>query len=110
MLGNRKKGVPYLILFIVSLVIAVFSYYTVWLGDDLYYGYNCSDLYENHRIGNLKDVIISQNAHYFETNGRYFAHCLIQLFCGILGHWPFAVMSICCIYLFIMRNNRYRHI
>lgn len=89
----RYRIAPYLIFTIISLVIALFSYYTVWLCDDLHYGYNCSELHKNQPIKNLSDIIVSQNAHYFNTNGRYFAHCLIQLFCGILGRWPFALMN-----------------
>ena len=81
------------ILGFIAIVIGIFSYNTVWLGDDLNYAYSFSDERHDYRVESAEDIIESLNAHYFKVNGRYAAHCLIQLFCGPLGHIPFAVAN-----------------
>lgn len=36
-------------------------------------------------IRTLKDIFESQCDHYMQFNGRFLVHCVVQLFCGILG-------------------------
>lgn len=37
------------------------------------------------RIQSLKDIFVSQCDHYMLRNGRFLVHCVVQLFCGIVG-------------------------
>lgn len=50
--------------------------------DDYMYAYKFGT-YEP--IRTMKDIIESQYDHYFLYNGRFLVHCVVQLFCGILG-------------------------
>lgn len=74
-------------------MIAFVSYNTIWLGDDINYAYSFTFERNRYEIESLSDIIASQNEHYQMVNGRYLAHCLVQLFCGILGHGPFAIAN-----------------
>lgn len=66
---------------VVAVFIVLLSYAVVWSDDDITYQYNFVD-FDRH-ISSLSDVIESQNCHYIYQNGRYFAHVLVQSFCGI---------------------------
>lgn len=58
--------------------------------DDFFYSY-IYGTYE--QIDSLKDILNSQYEHYFHHNGRFIVHCIIQLFCGILGDSIFAICN-----------------
>lgn len=77
----------------VSVIIGIFSFYTPWLGDDVNYAYNFIEETCSLPIRSLHDVFVSQNAHWLLCNGRYVAHFLVQCFCGMWGHGPFAVAN-----------------
>lgn len=88
--------------FILIIVIGAIFYASdsiIWLGDDYYYqfiyekGIGPSGNEEAERINTLSDVFNSQINHYFIMNGRFVAHVLVQLLCGILGHTWFAVLN-----------------
>ena len=66
-----------------------------WLADDIYYQYIASDcdVYCTEPIRSISDIFISQCKHYVYVNGRFVAHCIVQLFCGILGKPVFAICS-----------------
>lgn len=89
-----------LLLTIVAVMITYLSYLTVWIGDDIKYQYNFANL--DQRVDNISDVIESQNLHYFGINGRYFAHVLVQSFCGFLGQSAFAIANGVMYVLFFM--------
>ncbi len=90
---NRKVG-KYLslsLMAVVAVFIVLVSYAVVWSDDDITYQYNFVD-FDRH-ISSLSDVIESQNVHYIYQNGRYFAHVLVQSFCGIWGQPAFALAN-----------------
>lgn len=91
------------IFFIVFIAVSVFSYLTVWLGDDLayqftfmnpgYYGTACTYIDTTRRVATIPDVVSSQAAHYFSVNGRLTVHFLIQCFAGIWGQCAFSLCN-----------------
>lgn len=87
---KREGKYKMILLLIVAVVIAVFSYMAVWLGDDINYAYSWVD---QSLVSSIRDSIASQNVHYFVSNGRYVAHVIVQCFCGFLGHGWFAVAN-----------------
>ena len=94
------------LLLLVAVVIAIFSYNTIWLGDDITFAYNISIQDQSAVIESFSDLIVSQNAHYFSGNGRYIAHVIVQAFCGLWGHLPFAIangLAYICFFLMLFR-------
>lgn len=88
---SKRISVPALTVWIAIMAfIGVLSAITAWGLDDIYYAFHCST---RAHIETFGDIISSQNYHYLHSNGRYVAHVLVQLFCGILGHVPFAVVN-----------------
>lgn len=73
---------------------AVFlSLTTTWTNDALAYKFFSPVFDESTAtsIHSLKDVFLSQADHYITTNGRFAVHILVQIFCALLGHIPFAI-------------------
>ena len=60
----------------------------------------------NRPITSVKDVIISQYAHYFYVNGRSIVHTIVQLFAGILGKSAFNICNATVFALFIYMLTR----
>lgn len=91
---------------VVAIVVFVFSNECIWAGDDISYHYICSydGPFDPDRaeIESLTDVFESQVVHYFTVNGRFVAHCLVQLYCGILGKTVFAVSNAIVYVVFVM--------
>lgn len=81
------------ILSIVAIIIFIFSANCVWLVDDIHYQFNMSADSHLQRINSVWDIFASQWEHYFSVNGRYVAHWLVQLFCGLLGQKVFAICN-----------------
>ena len=90
---NKDNYLSWLLLLMVAVVVGVFCYINVWLGDDINYAFSCVTERRDELIHSISDIFISQNAHYFTTNGRYVPHVFVQLFCGILGHGAFAIAN-----------------
>lgn len=87
---NSTKTLPYLLLAAVTILMVYLCTYCPWLGDEIRYMFSFAT---GDRLHDFKDVIISQNEHYFNINGRYVAHVLVQLFCGLSNHVVFAVCN-----------------
>lgn len=81
------------ILSIVAIIIYIFSANCVWLVDDIHYQFNMAAASNLQRINSIGDIFASQWVHYFSVNGRYIAHWLVQLFCGLLGQKTFAICN-----------------
>ena len=81
------------VLAIVAIIIYVFSANDTWLGDDIFYKFNWAAKSNLEEINSISDIIASQWVHYFTYNGRYVAHWIVQLFCGILGQNTFAICN-----------------
>lgn len=82
----------WLLLIAVAIAMFFFAYYNVWMGDDILYMLNFADGFSTY-VTSVSDIIESQNTHYIIWNGRYVAHFLVQLFCGIFGQTVFAVAN-----------------
>lgn len=80
------------ILAIVAIVIFIYTNSIAWLVDDINYQFNMAGT-ALQRIQSVWDIFESQWLHYFFVNGRYVAHWLVQLYCGILGQTAFAVCN-----------------
>lgn len=104
----RRKSIIALILLCFGLIIFLFSYNVFWLGDDIFYMYIirpfCDDTFAttHEPIQTFKDVIQSQNSHYFIFNGRYIVHMLVQLYCGLWGQTAFAVANALAWIIFVL--------
>lgn len=81
------------VLAIVAIVIYIFSATCPWTGDDINYRFNWAAKPNLEEINSIRDIFISQWVHYFMTNGRFIAHCFVQLFCGLLGQQAFAISN-----------------
>ncbi len=103
---NKTLSISFLIL--TAIIIGLFSYYNIWLGDDVSYAYHCGD--KNKHISSLYEIIQSQNVHYFTTNGRYLAHILVQGFCGLWGILPFSIINSLMYILFFLAIFRLSNI
>lgn len=106
MSDSLKKIISVAIFIVVATVVFIFSYECIWAGDDIAYQYviNNESYYnpDTEEINTIGDVIRSQNVHYTMVNGRYVAHCLVQLYCGILGKALFAVSNALIYIVFIV--------
>ena len=100
---NKLRTIPYLLLLVVIMLLIYLCIYFPWLGDDTCYMFNFAtgDL-----IKNFRDIIISQNEHYFCMNGRYVAHLLVQVFCGLSNHIVFAICNGLVFVMFVMITLR----
>lgn len=97
---TRDCFVSFITLLILFLYVFYFSANTLWLEDDANYMFkfvindpptitNTSDEY----ISSLSDVIESQYAHYFVSNGRILAHLIVQLINPFLSRYVFAILN-----------------
>lgn len=94
---NSRYGYIYTIPFIAMGIIGfLFSYFAEWYADPIAYKYfqppGLDDLPERY-VNGLKDIWYSQCNHYNVTNGRFFIHFIVQIFCGLLGKFWFAVCN-----------------
>lgn len=96
-LTHIKRPLTYSIAILTILAIAIwwFSSSVVWLGDDIDYQFQMKGaIWQSWGwIHNWNQFWDSQFVHYTHVNGRFVAHTLVQLFCGILGQQIFAVCN-----------------
>ena len=74
-----SRAIFFIIIGVAFYLLDRFSFFAV---DDYMYAYKYSSF---DRIDNLRDIIMSQCEHYMNHNGRFVVHCVVQIFCGILG-------------------------
>lgn len=77
----------------VAILMALASWFTPWLGDDIHYGFSRTPGKQHIWISSIAQIIESQNSHWFLSNGRYVAHFLVQLFIGIFGQTVFSMVN-----------------
>ena len=86
----KKGSYSLVLLLMLAALVSYLSYVSPWVGDDIEYAY-ISSIKDtngtNFPIHTLQDIFVSQYNHYQSTNGRTVAHCFVQYFCGIGGHW-----------------------
>lgn len=106
---KQKRLLSLFILLVLFLYVFYFSANTLWLEDDANYMFkfvindtptitNTSDEY----ISSLSDVIESQYAHYFVSNGRIVAHTIVQLINPFLSRSVFALFNGLANVLFVL--------
>ncbi len=98
-LMKTKDVVNYILLGVVGMLIFCLSDYIEWYGDSLCYRFHFGT---GEPIKSFQDVISSQYAHYFEMNGRIWAHVLCQGFSALWGKTAFAVCNALVYILFVM--------
>lgn len=105
---TKDKRVMYSLFIIVTyaVFIGLVSYFTGWTADDALYAFSFASPGWSTPIASLSDIVESQNAHYYLINGRYSTHFLVQFFCGMAGHLPFAVCNSLFYVLFILMLAR----
>lgn len=67
---------------IIGIAFYLLDRFSLFYLDDYMYAYKFGT-YEP--IKTLKDILESQCDHYMQHNGRFLVHCIVQMFCGILG-------------------------
>lgn len=67
---------------IIGVAFYLLDRFSLFIIDDYDYAFKFGT-YE--RIQSLKDIFVSQCDHYMMRNGRFLVHCVVQLFCGIIG-------------------------
>ncbi len=77
--------------------------YGLFISDDYMYAYIFGT---ETRISSLSDIFTSQCRHYMQFNGRFIVHCIVQLFCGILGMEWFHVFQTIMFVLFVALTTR----
>ena len=98
----KPKYISAAILLIVAIVIGIFSYNTVWLGDDINYAFDFREDHRNEIVSSFSQIIQSLNYHYLTVNGRYVAHVAVQYFCGIWGHLAFVIANAAAYVVFLL--------
>lgn len=88
-----------LFLLLFGTVVFLISLFTLWRMDAVSYQYKCTldtnpDFLQE-PIRNIADIWQSQTYHYQIINGRFVVHCIVELFCGILGQGWFAFFNAC---------------
>lgn len=78
------------LLLILGILFYVINMLTPLFSDDWHYGFMWGT---STHIQSVSDVLISQYAHYFENNGRFVPHFLMQYFDGILGKSAFNIAN-----------------
>lgn len=88
---------------VVGVAFYMLDRFNLFIVDDYHYTYN---FVTGNPIGTLKDIIESQCDHYIHHNGRFLVHCVVQLFCGILGVEWFRIFNTIMFVLFCAMTTR----
>lgn len=102
---SRSARISLTIIIAVAAYYGLLSYITPWTNDEMAYMMNfASDTAGNSldRIDSIGEILESQISHYENNNGRFVTHFFVQLFCGLLGHGPFAIFNIIFFIAFIL--------
>ncbi len=88
---------------IIGIAFYLLDRFSLFIVDDFQYTYNIAT---GGKINTIKDIIESQSAHYVQHNGRFLVHCVVQLFCGILGVEWFRIFNTMMFVLFCAMTAR----
>lgn len=88
---------------IIGVAFYLLDRFSLFIVDDYDYAFKFGT-YE--RIQSLKDIFVSQFDHYMLRNGRFLVHCVVQLFCGILGIEWFRIINTIMFVLFCAITTR----
>lgn len=99
------RGKKYIQLITISgIIFYILNYFTPLYSDDWHYNFIYGSL-EN--INSLSDIIKSQYIHYFNVNGRFIPHFIVQLFDGILGKEIFNIFNTIAFILFLHLSTHF---
>lgn len=90
-----RRAASLTILAVLAVIVGTVSAWVLWLGDDIDYGYFITDsIWDSAgRFSSFANFWASQANHYWHVNGRFVAHTLVALFCGVLGQPVFALCN-----------------
>lgn len=88
---------------IIGVAFYLLDRFSLFIIDDYMYAFKYGT-YEP--IRTLKDIFESQCDHYMQLNGRFLVHCVVQLFCGILGVEWFRIFNTIMFVLFCAMTTR----
>ena len=88
---------------IIGVAFYLLDRFSLFIIDDYMYAFKYGT-YEP--IRTLKDIFESQCDHYMQHNGRFLVHCVVQLFCGILGVEWFRIFNTILFVLFCAMTTR----
>lgn len=89
MKGELKIGA----LMVAGVMAFLFAWFSEWNDDAIAYSFFIPRFNEDASfapITGIADIWNSQINHYFNSNGRFAVHFIVQLFCGLLGKTAFA--------------------
>lgn len=104
---NNSVGFNILFLVIIAVIIGVFTYNTVWIGDDITYAFDFREDHNDEIVGSFSQTILSMNEHYLTWNGRYVPHVAVQFFCSREGHLAFAISNALVYILYLLLICRF---
>lgn len=100
---NAKK--KYILLITISgIIFYILNHFTPLYNDDWHYNF-IYGTFEN--INSLSDIIKSQYIHYFNVNGRFIPHFIVQLFDGILGKELFNIFNTIAFIFFLLLSTHF---
>lgn len=97
-MGNifRLNIKSYCILLVTGIITFLCAYYSEWNDDAIAYSFFIPRFGEDESfapIRNIADIWNSQINHYFNANGRFVVHFIVQIFCGLLSKTWFAIAN-----------------
>ena len=87
---NRTDYLYWGYLAIIGVIFYLMNCFTPLFSDDWHY---CFIFGTTNPIESLKDLFISQYTHYFQQNGRFIPHVIVQFFDGIAGKEWFNIFN-----------------
>lgn len=111
-----SRYLRYLPIMVLGIVVFALSLFMDWDVDSIHYAYVQdpvvgSDYVSMPLVRNLSDIWHSQITHYYIQHGRFVVHFIVQIFCGLVGQWPFAICNALVwmvLALMMFRVARYR--
>ena len=100
-----RKSIDLIVYLLIFIAFYLLNRFSLFITDDYYYAFVMKEglygdmIYEP--IQNLSDIIRSQQYAYFNHNGRFIVHSIVQLFCGILGMKIFVIIN-SLVFLFLV--------
>lgn len=88
-----RSGYNYQILTVVGVLAFLFALFSEWNDDAIPYSFYIPRFNENESctpIRTVADIWNSQINHYYNSNGRFVVHFIVQIFCGLWGKIAFA--------------------
>ena len=95
---NKKQVLYWTYLLVVGVLFYILNICTPMFSDDWHYNFIFGTYIP---IESVSDILISQYKHYFEYNGRFIPHFIVQFFDGITGKGLFNIANSIVFVLFL---------